>query len=708
MSVLGGEEPMTATLADPSADGGRDPIRRVLIANRGEIAVRIAATLRRLGVASVVVRAPDEAPDAPHVLAGDRAIALRRTGERSPYLDVGQLVAIAVAEGCDAVHPGYGFLAERDDAAQAFVDAGVRWIGPAPAAIALLGDKSAAKRTAIAGDVPVVPGLDADELTEDGVRAFAQEHGLPVLLKAAAGGGGKGMRRVDELGQVADAVGAARREAEAAFGRGDLLVERLVEPARHVEVQVAADHHGAAVAIGERECSLQRRHQKLLEESPAPGLSDATRRRLHEAAVRLATTAGYRNLGTVEFLVEAPDAAADPDAPGIFFLEMNARLQVEHPVTELVHRLDLVELQLRIAEGVPLAALLPDGGAGGDHVASGHAIEARICAERTVGTSFLPAVGTVVAYREPAGVGVRVDSGITTGSVVSTAFDPMLMKVIAFGADREQARERLVAALAELAVLGVETNAAFLRRLLGHPDVVAARTTTTLLERLLADEEAGPALREPPAAERARAAVALAAAERLALGGTADAGFGDADGWRVGRRAATRLAWRDGEDEPLVTTVRPTDDGGLEVALDDGEARVVRAHAVAGPADDLVLRVVQDGDEATWRRVPDGEWRWLHGPTGTVAWRPEPARAAGAAAGSGSLEAPLPGVVLAVRAPAGTRVAAGETVVVLESMKMELDVSAPRDGVVAHVDVAVGDHVQRGQVLAAVEEEDEA
>ena len=705
MSVPGGEGPMTATAAAPTAElGGRDPIRRVLIANRGEIAVRIAATLRRLGVASVVVRAPDEAPDAPHVLAGDRAIALRRTGERSPYLDVEQLVAIARAEGCDAVHPGYGFLAERDDAAQAFVDAGVRWIGPSPEAIALLGDKSAAKRTAIAGDVPVVPGLDADELTEEGVRAFAQEHGLPVLLKAAAGGGGKGMRRVDELGQVPDAVGAARREAEAAFGRGDLLVERLVEPARHVEVQVAADHHGAAVAIGERECSLQRRHQKLLEESPAPGLSDATRRRLHEAAVRLATTAGYRNLGTVEFLVEAPDAAADPDAPGIFFLEMNARLQVEHPVTELVHRLDLVELQLRIAEGVPLTVLLPDGAP----APAGHAIEARICAERTVGTSFLPAVGTVAAYREPSGIGVRVDSGITAGSVVSTAFDPMLMKVIAFGADREQARERLVAALAELAVLGVETNAAFLRRLLGHPDVVAARTTTTLLERLLADEEAGPALREAPVAEREQAAVALAAAERLALAGAAGAGFGDADGWRVGRRAATRLAWRDGEDEPLVTTVRPTDDGALEIALDDGASRVARAHAVGGEAGDLVLRVAQDGDEATWRRVLAGDWRWLHGPTGTVAWRPEPARAAGAAAGSGSLEAPLPGVVLAVRAPAGTRVAAGETVVVLESMKMELDVSAPRDGVVAHVDVAVGDHVQRGQVLAAVEEEDEA
>jgi len=724
------------------------PFDRVLIANRGEIAVRIAATLRRLDIASVVVRAPQEPTASPHVRAGDRAVTLRADGERSPYLDVDQLVAIARAEGCDAVHPGYGFLAERADAAAAFEAAGIRWIGPSAEAIELLGDKIASKRTAVDAEVPVIPGMElppagSGDGTDAGlpaIEAFAAEAGLPLLLKASAGGGGKGMRRVDAADQLAAGVGAARREALAAFGRDDLLVERLVEPARHVEVQVAADHHGHVVALGERECSLQRRHQKLIEESPAPGISDALRTELHAAAVRLASAAGYRNLGTVELLVEGEAGGTKSDeAPAWFFLEMNARLQVEHPVTELVHGLDLVELQLRIAAGDCLDDLLPDG----VPAPRGHAIEARICAERIAGGRFLPATGPVVGYREPEGPGVRVDSGIAVGSAVTTDFDPMLAKVIAHGRDREQARRRLVAALDGLTVLGVETNAAFLGRLLERDEVREARQTTTLLEALLEREgqadapegaaghgdaadrgsgdaaasgdgsPAAPALRAPSPQARRRAAVALAAVEHLQQRRAAgDGAFDRPDGWRIGGPAATRLARLDPDDASLVLHVRPLaaghDGERLAVAVgEDGEASDV---AVLDASDDHGAAVALTDAQGTtiWRTATVGPFRWLHGPGGTWSWRPEPEATGTATVGSGSLEAPLPGVVIAVRAQPGDRVAAGTPVVVLESMKMELDVVAPHDGVVGEVAVAVGESVQRGQVLAAVEQEEDA
>ncbi|EHN10792.1 Methylcrotonyl-CoA carboxylase biotin-containing subunit [Patulibacter medicamentivorans] len=694
------------------------PFDRVLIANRGEIAVRIAATLRRLGVESVAVHAPQDA-GTPHVAACDHAVALRADGERSPYLDVAQLVEIARRTGSDAVHPGYGFLAERADAARAFEDAGIAWIGPSPQAIDLLGDKIASKRTAAEADVPVVPGetippdpgVDADQ-----VAAFAAEAGLPLLLKASAGGGGKGMRRVDEAGQIGSAVDAARREAQAAFGRAELLVERLVEPARHVEVQIAADAHGGVWAIGERECSLQRRHQKLIEESPAPHLSDELRRDLHAAAVRLATAAGYRNLGTVEFLVESGVAS-----PRFYFLEMNARLQVEHPVTELVHGLDLVELQLRIADGaqIDLAAATRDDGADGRVLEPvGHAIEARICAERIAGgdgaaVQFLPATGPVVGYAEPRGAGVRVDSGLVAGSVVSTAFDPMLMKVIAYGRDRAQARERLDRALDELTVLGVQTNAAFLRRLLARPEVVEGRQTTTMVEALLADATAAGELRRPPAAAAAQAARATAAWRHHELddrSGGADAGpFDRRDGWRIGPPAWARLRLLDADDAPLELAARVID-GGLEVTVDDGDPQRLAVAIEPRSADGALRRfeVADDRGAARWSVARDGEWLWVHGPDGTWSWRDAPEAAAAAAHGSGSLEAPLPGVVIAVKAVPGDAVTAGTSVVVLESMKMELDVTAPYDGIVQTIDVAVGEHVQRGQVLAAVEQEDAA
>ncbi|WP_022927225.1 acetyl/propionyl/methylcrotonyl-CoA carboxylase subunit alpha [Patulibacter americanus] len=710
---------------------------RVLIANRGEIAVRIARTLTRLGVASVAVHAPEDA-GAPHVHACDVAVALAPPpGGGSPYLDVAQLARVATDQGCDAVHPGYGFLAERADAAQAFVDAGITWIGPPPAAIELLGDKIASKATAGEAGVPVVPGLRGTDVDADAVARFADEAGLPLLLKASAGGGGKGMRRVDDAAAIPAAVDAARREATAAFGRGELLVERLIAPARHVEVQVALDEHGGAWAIGERECSLQRRHQKLLEESPAACLSPGERRALHDAAVRLARAAGYRNLGTVEFLLDVSGGAASTEGDGrggasdgagdrpFFFLEMNARLQVEHPVTELVHGLDLVALQLRIADGEPL----DDDPSAGPPEPVGHAIEARITAERVAlappsgpvastspgGTAaapsgaagsaahgparaaspgtrssarFLPAVGPVLAYAEPAGAGVRVDSGIAAGTAVTTAFDPMLLKVIAHGRDRAQALTRLDRALAGLVLLGVETNVGFLRRLLARPEVADDALTTTLVEELLADPDAAAALAAPPADARDAALRALVAARHAEVAAADPGPFGLADSWRSGVPGWTHLDLLDPDDAPVAVRARAVP-GGVEVVVgDDGSG----APTVAAPDPRATV-------------AHDGPWTWLHTGGDAWSWRDAPEATGGPSAAAGGLAAPLPGVVLAVRAAPGDRVVAGQSLVVLESMKMELDVAAPHDGVVGAIHVAVGEHVARGQTLAAVEEE---
>ncbi|MBX5443289.1 MAG: ATP-grasp domain-containing protein, partial [Solirubrobacteraceae bacterium] len=420
---------------------------RVLVANRGEIAVRVMRTLAALGVESVAVHAPPDA-GAVHVRAADRAVPV------ASYLDAEALVAAARAAGADAVHPGYGFLSENPGFARAVVDAGLAWIGPPPEAIALVGDKARAKATAAAAGVPTIPAGD------DGP--------YPVVVKAVAGGGGRGMRVVRAPGELAAATAAARREAEAAFGDGRVIVERYLERPRHVEVQVLADAHGAVVHLGERECSLQRRHQKVIEEAPSPAVDPELRARLGEAACAVARAAGYVNAGTVEFVL------ADD---GFFFLEMNARLQVEHPVTELVTGLDLVELQLRIAAGEPLPL------AQGDVRLDGHAIEARVYAEDPA-AGFLPSTGRVVAYREPAGAGVRVDSGIATGSEVTADYDPMLAKVVAHGPDRATALARLERALARTLVVGPTTNVAHLRALLRRPEVRAGALDTGLIERL--------------------------------------------------------------------------------------------------------------------------------------------------------------------------------------------------------------------------------
>jgi acetyl-CoA/propionyl-CoA carboxylase biotin carboxyl carrier protein len=645
----------------------------VLVANRGEIAVRIIATLRRLGIRAIAVCSQADA-DAPHVRLADAAITIGPAPPAESYLRVDAIVEAALRAGAQAVHPGYGFLSERADFARACAQAGLVFVGPSPEAIERLGDKVAAKRLAAAVGVPLVPGIERPGLRDDEILAWARDDPacLPLVVKAAAGGGGRGMRIVRTLDELSAALAAARREALAGFGDDSVLAERYMQPARHVEVQILADAHGGAIHLGERECSLQRRHQKLVEECPSPAVSADLRERMGAAAVALAQAAGYAGAGTCEFLVPAGDRES------FFFLEVNARLQVEHPVTELVYGLDLVEAQLRVAAGEPLWLSQEDV------VAAGHAIEARICAE-DVEHGFLPRAGRIVAYREPTGAGIRVDSGVQTGSEVSTHYDSLLAKVIAHAPAREQALARLDAALAHTAILGPPTNNAFLRRLLADPRVRAGELDTGLVERL-------PALATEPQADE-QAAIAAALARALELGQGEDP-WERLTGWRIDGSAPLR--WRMAPEyggaaiDVLVA--------GDRVRTGDGPPREARAQL-----DGDALAVTLDGERRVWTHARDGDLTrlgidgraWALGER--VAELRRDLHDAGAA-----VEAPMPGTVLAVRVRDGDAVRAGDVLVVLESMKMELEVLAPAAGTVYGLAVAAGDRVSGGQLLVAV------
>jgi acetyl-CoA/propionyl-CoA carboxylase biotin carboxyl carrier protein len=651
----------------------------VLVANRGEIAVRVIRTLRAHAIRSIAVYSDADA-GAPHVQLADEAVRLGPAPAPQSYLSIERVLEAAERSRARAIHPGYGFLSENAAFARACGDAGVIFIGPPPEAIELLGDKVAAKLAARDAGVPVLEGLERRGLTDEDIIAFvrSEPRRLPVMVKAAAGGGGRGMRIVRALDELPEALAAARREALAGFGDDALLVEQYVERARHIEVQLLADAHGNVLHLGERECSLQRRHQKVLEESPSPAVGAELRARLGQAAADIARRAGYVGAGTAEFLVpyEDPERFA--------FLEVNARLQVEHPVTEEVTGLDLVELQLRVAAGEPLPFTQQE------IELSGHSIEVRVCAEDPA-VGFLPATGEIVAYREPRGPGIRVDSGVRLGSVVGGSYDSLLLKLIATGRDREEAIERLLRSLQDLRLLGVRTNAGYLARLAAAPEVRAGELDTGLLERGVAEAA-------PPAGDVREASIAAAAIEAL-----------------VAERAAGHDPWE------VLPGFRLTGPAGVDWELEcAGEELTVRIEGVPGAArarsgeDELALaafddgagcaRVELDGRAVTWDHAVLGAERWLAAGADAFAFRlVEPVVEGATGAADGALEAPMPGSVLAVRVNAGDQVVEGDVLVVVESMKMELSIVAPQDATVREVRVAAGDRVAQGQSLVELD-----
>lgn len=678
----------------------------VLVANRGEIAVRVIRTLRELGVRSVAVFSDADA-DARHVREADTAVRIGPAPASESYLSADRLLEAARRTGAQAVHPGYGFLAENAGFAQACADAGLVFIGPPAAAIALMGDKIRAKETVAAAGVPVVPGSTGSDLTDGQLADAAHEIGMPVLLKPSAGGGGKGMRLVHDAALLADEIAAARREARASFGDDTLLVERWIDRPRHIEIQVLADAHGNVVHLGERECSLQRRHQKIIEEAPSVLLDERTRAAMGEAAVRAARSCGYVGAGTVEFIVPGSDPAA------YCFMEMNTRLQVEHPVTELVTGLDLVEWQLRVAAG----ERLPYGQDG--ITLTGHAVEARICAEDPA-RGFLPSGGTVLALHEPRGGGVRTDSGLGEGGEVGSLYDPMLSKVIAYGPDRATALRRLRAALADTVVLGIPTNAGFLRRLLGHPAVVAGDLDTGLVEREV------DALVPDGVPEEVYAAAALLRRHSPAAAGPrtwADP-FSAGDGWRLGGTPArTVLHFRIPGHDPVQVGLRPcgtgteltfghVGEGAHPPAPDSGTCGPLgplpgsaeTARLIAADGHRVTLELAGVTHSFAHAASPEGRWLGRDGDTWHVRDHdPVEASLTGAArSGADTLAAPMPGTVTVVKVAAGDEVVAGQSLLVVEAMKMEHVISAPHAGTVTELDVTAGTTVAMDQVLAVV------
>ena len=648
----------------------------VLVANRGEIAVRVIRTLKAMGIRSVAVYSDVDAT-ARHVAAADLAVAIGPAPARDSYLNVPAIVDAAARTGAQAVHPGYGFLSENAGFAAALASAGVTFIGPPVGAIQTMGDKIAAKATVSAFGVPVVPGIARPGLTDDDLIAAADEIGYPVLVKPSAGGGGKGMHMVERPADLPGALVSSRRESAAAFGDDTLFLERFVLRPRHIEVQVLADSYGNVVHFGERECSLQRRHQKVIEEAPSPLLDDATRARIGAAACDTARSVDYTGAGTVEFIVSA-------DRPEeFFFMEMNTRLQVEHPVTELVTGWDLVEWQVRIAAGEKLTA------AQADIALHGHAIEARVYAEDPA-HGFLPTGGDVLAVVEPDAAGVRVDSGLSAGMVIGSDYDPMLAKIIAHGADRAAALRTLDRALADSAVLGVITNIEFARFLLADPDVVAGRLDTGLLDRRAGDFAAA-----PPSDEQFIAAAAFSWLRRFPSAG-ADL-WEVPTGWRVGAHAPVTFRLRCGEHTDHVHITGVPD--AARVRIEDGESHRLQAD-LAGQRLTLTL----DGLHREYTVAAADSKVWLAG-DGAVAVleevREAPVRPDEEHTGDAELTSPMPGAIVAVSVDDGAEVEAGTVVVTVEAMKMEHALTAPVDGVVELL-VAVGDQVKVGQSLARI------
>ena len=611
---------------------------KVLVANRGEIAWRVMRTARAMGYRTVAVHS-DADRDAPHVAFADEAVRIGPPPVGESYLSIERILDAARRSGADAVHPGYGFLSENEAFAAACDKAGIVFIGPPPSAIAAMGNKAAAKRRMIDAGVPCVPGYQGPDQSDAHLEAEARKIGLPVMVKAAAGGGGRGMRLVEGDGDFLEAIRTARTEAESAFGSGELILEKAVVDARHVEIQVFADAHGNVIHLGERDCSVQRRHQKVIEEAPSPAVDPGLRARMGEAAVAAARAIGYRGAGTVEFLLGADGA--------FYFLEMNTRLQVEHPVTEAITSLDLVEWQLRVARGEKLPLTQ-------DQVTfDGHAIEVRLYAEDAYG-GFLPQTGRIDVWRPATGTGVRIDHGMKDGLAISPYYDPMIAKVIAHGATRDEARVRLIRALAETVVLGPTTNRHFLIRLLEHPDFAAGEATTGFLAK---HRFPAPAISD---------AHWNAAAQLL---------------WQASARKypPSLRGWRNSNPEP--TPIRLAA-GGTQRLLQVREAETPDVPFHIDGAD-----IVLDLDALTVR-------------FSDRTYAPPEAAAAGS---DGKLRAPMDGRIVAIKVAPGDTVVRGQTLIVLEAMKIQHQLKAALDARIAALSVQEGQQVSNRTVLVTME-----
>ncbi|MCL6285479.1 ATP-grasp domain-containing protein [Ruegeria sp. 2012CJ41-6] len=648
----------------------------ILIANRGEIALRIIRTARAMGLTTIAVFTEADAA-APHVAAADRALRIGAGPVGDSYLNADRLLAAARDSGAQAIHPGYGFLSENADFAEAVAQAGLVLIGPSPEAMRVMGDKAAARAAMIASDVPCLPGYEGADQSDDALLQAAEQIGYPVMVKAAAGGGGRGMRLAATAKDMRAALASARSEAAAAFGSDTLILERALTGARHVEIQIIADAQGTVLHLGERDCSVQRRHQKIIEEAPCPVLTNDLRARMGAAAVAAAQSVDYTGAGTVEFLLDGDGS--------FYFLEMNTRLQVEHPVTECVTGLDLVELQIVVAQGAPLPL------AQADVQIAGHAIEARLYAEDPA-NGFLPASGPVHRWLPAEGDGLRVDAGIAEGQQVSSHYDPMLAKIIAHGPDRDSALRRLRHGIAETVLLGCDTNAAFLADVLAQPAFVTGQATTGLLAQAYPEGFTG----APPEPQEIAIAASLLVQDRRDRM-AARAGGIDADllGWSGARLAPTMLRLRcAGQIHALklralgqawqvalggaVFHIHLTRNRAQIVAEIDGARRNIHAHLGAG---------------RVWLASKAGQRVFDEVTAHASAQSPET---------SGQVVAPMPGVVLNIACKGGDRVAAGDTLAVMEAMKMQHRIVAPVAGQVAQVRVAAGQQLDAGSEIAEI------
>ncbi|MEO1252780.1 MAG: acetyl-CoA carboxylase biotin carboxylase subunit [Pseudomonadota bacterium] len=664
------------------------PFESVLIANRGEIACRIIRTVKSMGMRAVVVFSDADA-DAVHVRLADDAVHIGPALAAESYLAIDKTIEAARAEGADAIHPGYGFLSENAKFAEACAEAGLVFIGPPAEAIRIMGDKALSKARMIKAGVPCIPGYNEEDQSDAALIAAGAEIGFPLMVKAAAGGGGRGMRLVHEQAELSAAIKLARDEAQSAFGSGHLILERALQGARHVEIQVLADCHGGVIHLGERDCSVQRRHQKIIEECPAPRFDEALRAKMGESAVKAARDVDYEGAGTVEFLLDADGA--------FYFLEMNTRLQVEHPVTELATGFDLVAEQIRIAKGAPLAIDQKD-------VAfAGHAIEARLYAEDAA-NNFMPSSGKIDVWSPPAHT-VRIDAGVGEGSSVSSYYDPMIAKLIAHGGTRDEARRRLIASLRELAVHGVVTNRAFLIATLEDENFAAGEATTAMLDDAFFEAFTARRVTGLEAASRA-ASMTLFLQERADAAIEARANPSGLVDWS----SASPIGFPyviEAEYGAREISVTATGKGAYRVHDDDGEVYAVRVLKFAPPR--VILEVNgariscdfhiggEPGARSAISIFTDGvDFHFVNGAR-------KAAGAAGAGATAGAVTAPMHGALVEVAASVGAEVSAGDRLGVLEAMKMQHPLKAGVAGVVSAVRFAPGDQVDRDAVIFEIE-----